>query len=153
MKVRPALGKTIGILILIIVLGAEIIFGFSFSWFLKPIKEWDFKPYVMIAIWGTLSIGLIIMTFLTGYYEVYKKYVMVRRGNKKLIYYFNDVVYIDEKQYERNRTIAFYTRQGHTRYLMGDKQDILFKAMCANATNRLDAEEFKRRYPQVKLQF
>lgn len=151
MKVRPTLGKTILILAVIIVVGAGIIFSFSFSLFLKPIKEWDWRPYTIIGVWTALSAGLVIATFLTGYYEVYKKYVVVHRGNKKLIYYFSDVVYIDEKQYEKSRTVAFFTRQGHSRYLMGDKGDILFKAMIANATNRLDEETFKAKYPKVKL--
>ena len=151
MKVRPTVGKTILILALIIVLGAGIIFSFSFSLFLKPIQEWGWQPYTIIGVWSALSIGIVVATFLTSYYEVYKKYVVVHKGNKKLIYYYSDVVYIDEKQYEKGKTIAFFTRQGHTRYLMGDKKDILYQAMCANANNRLDEETFKSKYPKVKL--
>ena len=151
MKVRPSPWKTLGVLAIVLVLGAGIIFSFTFSLFLKPIKEWGWQPYVIIGIWVLLSIGLTISAFLFTYYEVFKKYVMVTRGNKKLIYYFSDVVYIDEKQYEKGRTIAFYTRQGHVRYLMGDKKDVLYKAMIANCQNRLSEEEFRIKYPQVKI--
>ena len=151
MKVRPSFWKTLGILAIVIVLLAGIIFGFSFNLFLKPIQNWGWQPYVIIGVWAILSIGLGIAAFLFTYYEVFKKYVQVTRGNKKLIYYYSDVVYIDEKQYNRGKMIAFYTKQGHVRYLMGDKKDILYQAMLKNCTNRLTEEEFKSKYPQVKM--
>lgn len=151
MKVRPSFLKTLIILIVVLILGAGIIFSFTFNLFLKPIKDWGWQPYVIIGVWLALSVGLCLMTFLFTYYEVFKKYVAVTRGTKKLIYYFSDVVYIDEKQYEKGRMIAFYTRQGHVRYLMGDKKDILYQAMLKNSANRLNEEDFKRKYPQVKM--
>ncbi len=151
MKVRPSPWKTIGILALVLVFGAGIIFSFTFGLFLKPISQWDWKPYVIIGIWVLLSIGLTISALLFTYYEVFKKYVTVVRGNKKLIYYYSDVVYIDEKQYKKGRMIAFYTRQGHARYLLGDKGDVLYNAMLTNSSNRISEEEFKSKYPQVKL--
>ena len=138
-------------LIIVIILGAAIIFGITFNFFIKPIKDWDWVPYTIIGIWGALSIGLIILTFAFSYYEVYKKYVTVKRAGKSLIYYYSDVVYIDEAQYKKNKTIAFFTNQGHSRYLMGDKKDILFQTMLQNCKNRLSDEEFRRKYPKVKL--
>ena len=138
-------------LIIVIILGAAIIFGITFNFFIKPIKDWDWVPYTIIGIWGALSIGLIILTFAFSYYEVYKKYVTVKRAGKSLIYYYSDVVYIDEKQYEKKKTIAFFTKQGHTRYLVGDKKDILYKTMLANCKSLLSEEEFKFKYPKVKL--
>lgn len=151
MKVRPVVGKTIGILIAIIILGAGIIFSFTFNLFLKPIANWGWQPWVIIGIWLAASIALILATFLASYYEVYRKYVSVKKGTKTLIYYYSDVVYIDEAQYHKNKTIAFFTKQGHSRYLMGDKKDILFQTMMQNCKNTITAEEFKRRYPKVKL--
>lgn len=151
MKVRPSPWKTLLVVAIVMLIGAAIIFSFTFNIFLKPINEWGWQPYVVLGIWLFLSIGLAIASLLFTYYEVFKKYVTVTRGNKKLIYYFSDVVYIDEKQYEKRKMIAFYTRQGHTRYLMGDKKDILYQAMIQNCQNRLSEEDFKRKYPQVKL--
>ena len=151
MKVRPSPWKTLLVVAIVMLVGGAIIFSFTFNIFLKPINEWGWQPYVVLGIWLLLSIGLAIASLLFTYYEVFKKYVTVTRGNKKLIYYFSDVVYIDEKQYEKHKTIAFYTRQGHTRYLMGDKKGILYQAMIQNCQNRLSEEDFKRKYPQVKL--
>ena len=111
MKVRPAIGRTIGILIILIILGAGIIFSFTFNLFLKPIDQWDWRPWVIIGVWAALSIGMILLTFLTSYYEVYRKYVSVKKGTKTLIYYYSDVVYIDEAQYRKNKTIAFFTNR------------------------------------------
>lgn len=151
MKVRPSFRKTIIMLLIIILIGAGIVFSFTFSFFLKPIQNWGWEPYTIIGIWLAFSIALVILSFFFYHYEVYKKYVTVVRLNKKLIYYYSDVVYIDESQYEKSKTIAFFTRQGHSRYLVGDKKDILYNTMLANCTNRIDSEEFRRKYPQVKL--
>ena len=151
MKVRPIFWRTLLLLIIGILFGAAVIFGFSFSLFLKPFSEWGWQPWVIIGVWVVLSIGLIIATFVLSYYEVYKKYVAVKRGTKTLIYYYSDVVYIDESQYGKKKTIAFFTRQGHARYLIGDKNDILFRTMLANCHNLMSEQDFKFKYPKVKL--
>ena len=151
MKVRPAVGKTILILIALVILGAGIIFSFTFNLFLKPITEWGWQQWTIIGVWAVTSASLFLATFFTSYYVVYRKYVQVKKGTKTLIYYYSDVVYIDEAQYKKNRTIAFFTNQGHSRYLMGDKKDILFQTMVQNCKNRLTTEEFRQKYPKVKL--
>ena len=151
MKVRINPWRILPILLAIILLGAAIIFGFSFSFFLKPVTQWDWRSYAMIGLWVGMSVILIIVTLTTSYYEVFKKYVVVHRGTKKLIYYYSDVVYIDEKQSEKKKNIHFYTRQGHCRYLLFDKKGILYETMLANCKNRLSDEEFKEQYPNVRL--
>ena len=151
MKVRPRFWKTLGILGVIILVGGAIIFGTTFNLFLKPITEWGWQSYLVIGLYVTFSVGLIIATFLFSYYEVYKKYVAVKKGTKTLIYYYSDVVYIDEAQYEKSKTIAFYTRKGHVRYLIGDKKDILYQTMLANCKDLITKEEFQIKYPKVKI--
>ena len=151
MKVRIPVWKTLLILLLVIVLGAAIIFGFTFYSFLKPVKDWPWSNWAIIGVWGSLSLGLIIAAFLTSYYEVEKKYVVVHKGTKKLIYYYADVVYIDEEQSEKKKVVSFYTNKGHVRYLPFDSKGLLYKAMLAGAKNRLTKEEFESRYPKVKI--
>ena len=150
MKVRVPLHRYIPALAFLIILGAGAIFGFTFDLFLFSIP-YDWRQYVIIGIWATLSIALILGTRFTSYYVIYKKYVEVQKGFKKLIYYYGDVVYIDEEKSERKKTIHFYTRQGHCRYLMFDKHGELYKTMLANCKNRISKEEFASRYPQVNL--
>lgn len=151
MKVRINVWRIIPILIVISLFGAAVIFGFSFPFYLKPIKDWDWKSYALIAIWAVSTIILFVVTLLTSYYEIYRKYVVVHRGMKKLIYYYADVVYIDEEKSEKKKNIHFFTRQGHARYLLYDSKGILYKTMIANCKNRISSEEFKEKYPNVKL--
>ena len=151
MKVRINPWRILPMLLGIMLLGAIIIFSFSFSLFLKPITQWEWPSYALIGLWVVMSAILIIVTFTTGYYEVFKKYVVVHRGTKKLIYYYSDVVYIDEKQSEKKKNIHFFTRQGHARYLLFDKKGILYETMLQNCKNRLTEEEFKEQYPNVRL--
>lgn len=151
MKVRVPAWRLLLFLILIILIGGAVTFGFSFSEFLKPIKEWSWIPWVILAIWISLSTFLIIAVLLGSYYEVEKRYVVVHKGKQKIVYNYSDVVYIDEEQSERRKMVCFYTRQGHTRYLLFDKKGILYKVMLSNCKDRLSKEEFKSKYPQVKL--
>ena len=151
MKVRVPIWRTLLILLVVILIGAAIIFGLTFNLFLKPITEWDWRPYTILGIWAAVSVALVIAAILTSYYEVNKAYVIVHKGTQKLMYNYSDVVYIDEKQSLKSKMVCFYTRQGHTRYLMFDSKGILYKTMLANCKNRLSDEEFARKYPKVKL--
>ena len=151
MKVRVAAWRILLILLVVIILGAGIIFGFTFSMFLKPVTQWTWHPWAIIAVWTVISVFLIIAALVGTYYEVEKSYVIVHKGTKKLVYNYSDVVYIDEEQSRKRKMVCFYTRQGHCRYILFDKKGILFKVMLANCKKRLSEEEFKERYPQVKL--
>ena len=151
MKVRVPAWRILGLLAIIIVFAAGVLFGFTFNLFLKPIKEWNWQPYAIIAIWLAMSVFLIVAALCSSYYEVNKKYVVVVKGRQRLVYNYSDVVYIEEEQSVKKKTVAFYTKQGHARYLMFDSKGILYKAMLQNCTNRLTKEEFEQQYPKVKL--
>lgn len=150
MKVRPSFVRLLPALLTVIFLGAALIFGLTFNLFVFTFP-YDWRQYTIIGIWVGLSITLIVLTITTGYYEVQKKYVVVHKGFKKLIYYYSDVVYIDEEQSERKKMIHFFTKQGHVRYLTFDREGILYKTMIANCKNRIDKEEFQTKYPKVKI--
>ena len=150
MRVRVPFYRFLPTCLIIIFLGAAIVFGFTFDLFLFK-HPYDWRQYTIIGIWLVLSTGLLLLTGLTSYYDVYKKYVSVQKGFKKLVYYYSDVVYIDEEKSEKKKTVMFYTRQGHTRYLMFDKQGILYQTMITHCKNRMSKEEFERNYPQVKF--
>lgn len=151
MKVRVSAWRLIGLLSIVLLIGAAVTFGFTFNFFLKPINQWQWQAYAIIAIWLTISVALVLASLLGSYYEVEKSYVIVHKGHQKLMYNYSDVVYIDEEQSVRRKTVCFYTRQGHCRYLMFDKKGILYKVMISNCKHRLSKEDFKKKYPQVKL--
>ena len=90
MKVRIPLWKTILLLIAVSLLAAGAMFGMSFNLFLKPIKDWSAGAWVIIAVWFVLTVLLFVLALTTSYYEVNKKYVVVRRGTKRIIYYYSE---------------------------------------------------------------
>ena len=151
MKVRISIWRTLPALLVLVLIGGGIVFGLTFSLFLKPIKDWNWAPYTIIGIWSALSITLIILNSFMNYYEVYRKYVVVHKGFRKLVYYYSDVVYIDEPKSEKKKMIHFYTKQGHARYLYFDTKNILYPAFLQYSKNRISAEEFHQKYPKVNL--
>ena len=68
-----------------------------------------------------------------------------------MYYYYNDVVYIDEAQTEKRRVLCFATNKGHARYLPFDKYGEIYKAFKNKCHNLLSQEEFRIRYPNIKL--
>lgn len=150
MKVKVSFIRLLPAVLTIIILGAGLIFGMTFNLFLFTFP-YDWRQYTIIGVWLALSITLVVLTISTSYYDIQRKYVIVHKGTKKLIYYYSDVVYIAEDISERKKIINFYTKQGHTRYLVFDRKGILYKTMLANCKNRLDKEEFEKRYPKVKF--
>ena len=150
MKVKVSFIRLLPAVLTIIILGAGLIFGMTFNLFLFTFP-YDWRQYTIIGVWSALSITLIVLTIMTSYYEIQRKYVIVHKGTKKLIYYYSDVVYIAEELSERKKMITFYTKQGHIRYLAFDRKGILYKTMLSNCKNRLDKEEFERNYPKVKF--
>lgn len=149
MKVRPLFWKTLLTVIICILICGAILFVVCLDLFLNT--KWGWQQPTLIAIWGALSIILILYTLFGTYYEVERKYVVVHKGFKKLIYYYVDVVYIDEEKSVKKKMVHFYTNKGHTRYLTFDKKNILYRTMISNCKNRITAEEFAMRYPKVKL--
>ena len=149
MKVYPLLRKTILMLVISILVGAGLVFAMTFHLFL--FRKWNWAQPTILAIFGVSSILLLVFTPRAIYYEVNKKYVIVSRYGKKMIYNYSDVVYIDERLSEKRKTIHFYTNKGHTRYLVFDRKGLLYKTMLQNCKNRISEEEFKRNYPNVKF--
>ena len=149
MKVYPLLRKTIIMLVASVILVGGLVFLMFINNFLT--FPWDWKPWLIIGVWGVSGIALIIITPLNIYYEVNKKYVEVTKYGKKNIYNYSDVVYIDEEQSEKKKVVCFYTNKGHCRYITFDRKGLLYKTMLANCKNRISKEEFQINYPNVKL--
>ncbi len=150
MKVHVSMRKMIIPLIVICIVAAGALFGVTFNMFLFDLP-WDWRQYTIIGGYVFVVITLFLLTAFASSYEVTKKYVAVNKGKQQLIYYYSDVVYIDEEKSSKKKMIHFYTKQGHCRYLMFDREGILYPTMLENCKNRLSKEEFEQRYPQVKL--
>ncbi len=149
MKVYPLIGKTMLMIIFSILFVGGLIFLMFMSLFLR--WPWDWRQWFIIAMWLVSGIILSILTPLSIYYEVNKKYVEVTKYRKKTVYSYADIIYIDEEKSMKKKVIHFYTNKGHARYLTFDRKGLLYKTMLANSKNRISKEEFIRTYPNVKL--
>lgn len=149
MKVYPLLRKTMVMLIASVLFVGVLIFLMFMNTFLT--WPWDWKQWLIIGLWALSGIALMVITPFNIFYEVNKKYVEVTKYGKKTIYYYADVVYIDEEKSEKKKVVHFYTNKGHARYITFDQKGLLYKTMLANCKNRLSKEEFEINYPNIKL--
>ena len=150
MKVRISLKRLIWPLIAMIFVAGLIVFGFTFHFFLFEFP-YDWRQYTIIGLYVLASIALILAVKFATSYEITKSSVTFNKGTQKVVYYYGDVVYIDEEKSEKKKMVHFYTRQGHCRYLYFDNQNFLYKTMLTYCKNRLSKEEFEKKYPEVKL--
>lgn len=112
---------------------------------------WDYLPYLIISIWLVGAVVFYILTIKFNYYTLYKKYVVVHRYTKQMTYYFSDVLYIDEVQSEKKKTIIFVTNKGHSRYLIFDKKNILYPIMKEKCQNTISKEQLMKKFPNLDL--
>ena len=149
MKLKIRLFK----LTLTFVFSMIVIGGLIFSIFFKDFITfpWGPLPYIVTIVWFLGAVIFYIISIKMNYYILHKKYVIVRKYNKELIYNFSEIIYIDERQSEKHKMICFVTNKLHTRYLTFDKEGLLYKTMLEKCSNRLDEETFKNKYPEIKL--
>jgi hypothetical protein len=120
--------------------------------FLKYIPdgyEWWICMDASLRIVGSLE-GLI-NYFEENSYDIGISIEETTKTFKEAYYHYNDVVYIDKEQSEKKRTLVFYTNKGHVRYLAFDRNGEIYQAMLKKCNNLLSKEEFKKRYPNVKM--
>lgn len=126
-----------------------LFFGLFTNHFLT--LPWNFIPYLIIAVWLIGGVILYIFTIKYNYYILHKKYFIVKKYNKELTYNFSEIIYIDEEQSEKSKTICFVTDKQHVRYLSFDKEGVLYQVMLAKCTNRMDKETFFEKHPNIKI--
>ena len=112
---------------------------------------WGVVQYLIIALFVIVSVFMLVMSLKRNFYVIESKYLVVVKGTKEMYYHYNDVVYIDKAQSEKKRVLCFYTNKWHTRYLPFDKEGKIYKTMCNKCHNLISEEEFKTRFPNVKL--
>ena len=114
-------------------------------------QKWGVVQFVIIGVFIAISVLMLVLSLTRNFYVIESKYLVVVKGNKEMYYHYNDVVYIDKAQSEKKRVLAFYTNKGHTRYLPFDKDGKIYTAFCNKCHNLLSEEEFRLKYPNVKL--
>ena len=149
MKVKVDIRRTLKTFVIMDLIFAVLIFLSFINIFLFT----KFGPLHVIAILIFVLVSglMLFLSLKRNFYVIENKYLVVVRSFKNMYYYYNDVVYIDKAQSEKKRLLCFYTNKGHVRYLPFDRNGEIYKAMCKKCHNLLSEEEFKVRYPNVKL--
>ena len=149
MKVTVDIKRTLTIFIIVDLVFAALLFLSCINLFL--FTKFGVLQVLIILLYVGVSIIMLVLSLKRNFYVIESKYIVAVRGFKNMYYHFNDVVYIDKAQSEKKRVLCFYTNKGHTRYLPFDKNGEIYKAMLKKCHNLLDDEQFKTKYPNVKL--
>ena len=148
MRVRIPAGKILVMWLGVFVLFAGIIFAFSFNLFLTT---WDFKQPLIISAYTIAMLVILVVSLNTQYYEVNKKDITEAKFGKKYTYFFSDIIYIDEEQSVKSKTLCFVTKQGHVKYLTFDKEGKIYEAAINKCKDLISREELERRFPGIKI--
>ena len=149
MKVKVDIKRTIRLFIIMDLIFAALLFLSCINLFLFT----KFGPIqiMVILVFVAVSILMLVLSLKRNFYIIENKYIVVVRSFKNMYYNYSDVVYIDKEQSERRKILCFVTNRGDTRYLPFDAHGEIYKVMLKRCNNLLSEEEFKRRYPNVKL--
>ena len=128
---------------------AALLFLSCFNIFL--FQKWGALQFVLIGIFVFISILMLVLSLTRNYYVIERQYLVVVRATKEVHYFYNNVVYIDKTQTEKKRVLSFCTDKGVTRYLPFDKKGKIYNTFLLKCKNLLSEEEFKAKYPNVKL--
>ncbi len=149
MKVKVDIKRTIRLFIIMDLIFAALLFLSCINLFLFT----KFGPIqiMVILVFVAVSVLMLVLSLKRNFYVIENKYIVVVRSFKNMYYNYSDVVYIDKEQSEKRKILCFATNRGDARYLPFDKNGEIYKTMLKRCNNLLSEEEFKRRYPNVKL--
>lgn len=146
MKLKPKLSRILLPYIVIyalLLIAGYVMIGFSF-----PPSE---THYIFMAFITAAFTILIVVGVKNNSYEVHKNHLVHLKGFEKVIYNYDDILYIDEAYSRKHKTLLFYTSKGHERFLALDKKMILLEKVLEKTHKRISREEYKKRFPRVKL--
>ena len=149
MKLPVDRKRTIIIFLVADLIFAALLFVSCINLFL--FQKWNVVQFLIIALFVIISVFMLVVSLTRNFYVVESKYLVVVKGTKEMYYYYTDVVYIDKALTEKRRVLCFATNKGHARYLPFDKDGEIYKTFLNKCHNLLSSEEFKIRYPNIKL--
>ena len=124
MKVRIPATKILIMWAIIFVVFSGLIFLFFFNLFLST---WDFRQPIIISLYTIAMLAILAVSLSTQYYEINKRDITEAKFGKKYTYFFSDIIYIDEAQSVKSKTLCFVTKQGKVKYLSFDKEGKIMK--------------------------
>ena len=114
-------------------------------------QKWGVVQILIIALFVVISVFMLVLSLTRNFYVIESKYLVVVKGAKEMYYHYDDVVYIDKAQTEKRKVLCFATNKGHARYLPFDKEGRIYQAFQNKCHNLLSEEEFRIKYPNIKL--
>ena len=114
-------------------------------------QKWGVVQILIIALYVIISVFMLVLSLTRNFYVIESKFLVVVKGTKEMYYHYADVVYIDKAQTEKRKVLCFATNKGHARYLPFDKEGKIYQTFLNKCHNLLSEEEFKIKYPNIKL--
>ena len=151
MKVQVSFKQNLKVFLLAFILGAVILFLCCINLFVFT-KPWNYVQWIIIVAFFSLSLIIFIVSLKTNYYIINESDFEVHRFSKVIIYDYRNIIFIDEIEGQKGKTIPFMTNKDkNLQYLSFDKDGLLYKKMLSKCKNRLSREAFHAKYPGVKL--
>ena len=156
LKVKPwrLVWRFLLVLLVIYVIIISVSYSLFFEITVKPFSikpiPWDFRQPLLLG--GLLVVGLLsFIPSLTGYYyQVENHYFLMKRYGKEYTFDYSNIVFVDFEESKRKNMIIFYSRNAKMKYLLGDRDGEVIKALEKNCKNLLSREEFRRSHPEEK---
>ena len=147
MKLKISFWRLFKIGVIATLIGAVLVFLCFFQVFVT--SNWSLIQWLIIMIYLTICICLFVAVYFNHYYEVGSKEIIVKRLGKVLHYRFNDILYIDEEQSRKKKTVTFVTSRGDAVYLTYDKEGKLIDILLKECKNLITLEELKAKFPNI----
>ena len=120
-----------------------------FNLFFK--NNWDYRQFIIISAYALLMAVILVLSLNSYYYEINKKDLTVSRFGKKYVYFYSDIIYIDEEQSKKSKTLCFVTKFGDVKYLTFDKEGKIFEVAISRCKNLISLEEVKKKFPGIQI--
>lgn len=92
-----------------------------------------------------------LVTLRTNYYILERKKIIQHKFHKELVYYYNEIIYVDFEYTKRHHIVRLYTNKGHERFLPMDKKGLLYESMRQHCSNIISFAELKKRFPKARV--
>lgn len=148
MRVHIPFSRVLKLWLAIFFIGAAVLFLALINFFLR---KWDAMQIIAIIAYVVVMILILILATTTQYYEINKKDITDCKFGKKFIYFYSDIIYIDEEQSQKSRVLTFITNKGKVVYLNFDKEGLIYKAATTKCKNLITLQEIRTKYPYIKI--
>ena len=115
------------------------------------LTKWGPWQPIILGIYTAVMVTILIISLNTHYYEINKKDITECKFGKRLTYFYNEIIYIDEEGSKKSRILSFVTKFGHVKYLTFDKEGKIFEACMARCKNLITLEELREKFPGIKI--